>query len=288
MQYGNILQFNNNDNYTENAVIRPPKEYMFYENAGRKYTRVVIDSKDRDLVKFPNPNDYEITLDDDINNIVSAQLMSADIPFPSYIINTNFNTLRVITTGTTYDVILSNGNYSVTELASHIQESINTTTNTSNFVVEYDTRTDNFHFKSYVPFALDFRIANPLSMLLGFNKKAYISSNNSIYAPYSHNIKSEFRKNFNYNNYVHMLIDQFELNKGNTKCINQSFAILSSQSNSLALVDGPHVKKYFLPPLGKFNKFKVKFLDRYGNLYDFQNQDHKIELLLISIHHQKK
>lgn len=279
MQGNNILNFNEKD-YYHNAVIEPPKEYMYYEN-DKKYTRIVIDSKDRSAM-FTNPNNYEIVLDDDINDVVSAQLVSADIPFSSYMINRFFNSIQFTVNNVSHSVTLDTGDYGATELAAHIEEVMNTAVNTSNFTVTYNARKDNYTIKSKSSFTLDFSEHTSLGMLLGFASKSYVSSVDNASAPYSNIITSVFRKNFNYNKYIYLSIDQFDLNKGNSKPINKSFAALTEQYQSLSMSDKPHIIKYFSPTIPRLAKLKFSFYDRFGNPYDFQNHDHRLEILLTS------
>lgn len=279
MQGNNILNFNEKD-YYNNAVIEPPKEYMYYEN-DKKYTRIVIDSKDRSTM-FPNPNNYEIVLDDDINDVVSAQLVSADIPFSSYLINASFNVIELAQNNVSYTITLDTGDYEATELAVHLEAKMNESVNASNFNVSYNARKDNYTIKSKLPFTLNFSNRGSLGMLLGFASKSYTSSVDNASAPYSNIIASAFRKNFNYNKYIYLSIEQFDLNKGNSKPINKSFAALTEQYQSLSLNDKPHIIKYFSPTIPRLAKLKFSFYDRFGNPYDFQNHDHRLEILLTS------
>ena len=123
MQSEYITSINQKD-FFNNAIIEPPKEFLFYEN-NKKYTRIVVDSKDRNHTLFNNPNGYEVVFDDDINDVVSAQLVSADVPFVSYLINDVFNQLYIPIGGKTSTVTLTTGDYSATDLATHIQSRLN-------------------------------------------------------------------------------------------------------------------------------------------------------------------
>lgn len=286
MQSEYITNITEKDFYN-NSVIEPPKEFMFYEN-NKKYTRIVVDSKDRNKSLFPNPNQYEVVLDDDINDVVSAQLVSADVPFTSYLINDIFNQLNVTIDGTTSIVTLTTGDYSPTELASHLQTKLNTLSS-NNFTVSYDVAKDNFRFRSKNPFILDFSNKNSLSMLLGFdNNTSYSSSISSELDAFVNVVQSPFRKNFHYNKYIYLVIDQFDLNKGNAKPINKSFAALTEQYTALSINDKPKIVKYFSPTIPRLNKIKISFYDRFGNKYDFQNQDHRLEFMFTSFKQKSK
>jgi hypothetical protein len=286
MQSDNIINYTNND-YYRTSVIEPPKEFLFYEN-NKKYTRIVIDSKDRNSSLFPYPNDYEIVLDDDINDVVSAQLVSADIPFSSYLVNSFFNTLNIGMGGSNFNVTLATGDYDGSGLATQMATVLNTAS-PSNFTVAYNATTDNYSFGCKASFSINFvDQKNPLNMLLGFDKKNYTSTINNSNAPYSNVIQSVFRKNFAYNKYIYLSIDQFDLNKGNAKPINKSFAALTEQYQLLSMSDKPHIVKYFSPTIPRLSKLKIAFYDRFANRYDFQNQDHRLEFLFTSFKQKSK
>lgn len=277
----------NQHDFLDKAVIQPPKEFLYYEN-NKKYTRIVIDSKDRNQLQYENPNNYTIVFDDDINDVVSAQLISADVPFTTYIINDYFKTLYVTMSGTTTPITLTTGDYTATTLASHIQDKLNAYSE-SNFSVAYDSVKDNFIFGSKVEFSLVFDgITNPLNSLLGFKKTTYQSSLLSDMHPYHNVIQSPYRKNFDYNKYIYLVIDQFDLNKGNAKPINKSYAALTEQYTQLSINDKPKIVKYFSPTIPRLSKLNISFYDRYGNKYDFQNQDHRLEFLFTSFKQKSK
>ena len=286
MQNEYITTINQQD-FLHKAVIQPPKEFLYYEN-NKKYTRIVIDSKDRNQAQYQNPNNYTIVFDDDINDVVSAQLISADVPFTTYLINDNFNSLYVTISGTTTEITLTTGDYDATTLASHIQDKLNAFSS-NNFSVAYDNIKDNFRFRSKVAFSLVFNgVSNPLNSLLGFKQDTYASSVSSEIDAYVNVIQSPYRKNFDYNKYIYLVIDQFDLNKGNAKPINKSYAALTEQYTQLSINDKPKIIKYFSPTIPRLSKLNISFYDRYGNKYDFQNQDHRLEFLFTSFKQKSK
>jgi hypothetical protein len=286
MQNDYITTINQQD-FLSKAVIEPPKEFLYYEN-NKKYTRIVIDSKDRNQVQYQNPNDYTIVFDDDINDVVSAQLISADVPFTTYLINENFKNLYITISGTTSEITLTTGDYTASTLASHIQDKLNALSS-NNFSVSYDSVKDNFRFRSKVAFSLVFDgITNSLNSLLGFKQDTYTSSVSSEIDAFVNVIQSPYRKNFDYNKYIYLVIDQFDLNKGNAKPINKSYAALTEQYTQLSINDKPKIVKYFSPTIPRLSKLRITFFDRYGNKYDFQNQDHRLEFLFTSFKQKSK
>ena len=69
----------------DNHIIKPPE--LKTSDIPKRYYRYVIDSRDRNLSHFPDPNKYEIKLSEDIHDVQSVELLSFDVPFTKYLIN---------------------------------------------------------------------------------------------------------------------------------------------------------------------------------------------------------
>jgi hypothetical protein len=198
-----MLSFTDED-YYHNAIIRPPKDMTFLDNNTR-YTRIVVDSRVRNKNLFPNPNDYEVQLDDDVNDVKSARLIIMELSMPMYLINTNFRNIYFKIGTTEYVAQIEIGDYSATDLATAITTAMNAQV-ASTFLVTYDSKLDNFNINSTVAFTLQFiNKTNTLDQLLGFSSlKDYTSSSDPSTPSYPNRVKSEFRKNFEYNNFTQM------------------------------------------------------------------------------------
>ena len=281
-----ILNYSEQD-FVHNAVIKPATDDTFINN-DTKYTRMVIDSKDRDVNLFPEPNKYEITFDDDINDVISAQLLNIFVNLSStYLINKYFNTIKFSIASTNYECQLDIGDYTTTTLPTMIETKMNAINPI--FKVVYIPLQDKFVFMSSSPFSLDFNFTNNLSQMLGFVSKSYTSIVDASYdAGYTNVIVAPYRKNFEFNNYCVMYIEQFDLNKNPNKTLNKSFAIIGPNYDAGNISDEPKITKYFNPPINKLNKLRITFYDRFGNLCDFQNTDHRFEILFKSFKQGRK
>ncbi len=270
--------------YEKYGIIKPPSQFT---GDNQKFTRIVIDSRIRNKDLFPNPNHYEIPLDDDINDVIIAQLIYMDMPFPLYTINPNFNTLVFMYNGSSYSVSLDNGNYNASTLTDELNTQMNNLLGSNKIVMEYVSKTDSFTFRGDNSFTFKFKNQpKTLSYLLGFR-------NNQDYTAVSsggqYKLDAEFKCNFEYNNYVIMDIDQFDILKSTDRELNRTFAIIPKVPyNSQKVIDMPQYIKRFSPPIGKLNKIRIRLYDRFGNDYDFQNQDHRFEILLTSFKQQRK
>lgn len=282
-----ILEYTDKE-YYHNAVIKPNFDDTFLEN-NTKYTRMIIDSKDRDQTLFPDPNKYEIVFDDDINDVISAQLLNLYVDMSStYLVNKYFNTLRFTVSSTNYNCVLNIGNYTESTLATEIETRMNALI-AANFKVIYSTTLDKYIICSKLAFSMDFNFDNSLASMLGFIKKTYNSVSDASYDPtYPNVIVAPYRKNFDFNNYYVMYIEQFDLNKNANKNLNKSFAIIGNNYEIMNISDDPKIIKYFNPPINKLNKLRVSFYDRYGNPADFQNTDHRYEIMFKSFKQGRK
>lgn len=274
------------EDFYKKAVIKFPEDYVDEET---KYTRVVVDSRVRNKNLFPNPNSYEIPFEDDINDVKTAKLIYMDIPMSLYLINENFNTIYFNINSISYMATIPPGNYNATELASEMQNQMNNIAASASvattFAVTYNTRLDKFTFSSTL---LAFRLlfANKprnLASLLGFSdiKEQYTSDINS-------QITSEFRINLNYNNYIIMDIEQFDMLKSIDRDLNKSFAMIPSSSTNLNIIDELNIIKHFSPSIPRLNKLRVRLYDRFGNPYDCQNMDHRFEITFTSFKQKRK
>lgn len=244
----------------------------------KRYTRVMVDSKDRNRELFPNPNIYEITLEDDIDDVVTAELLSVHIPMSQYMINTYYNTFEALSTVVTIPV----GDYSPDDLALVVTSAMGDT----DYKVSFITQTDNYVFRSKHVFTLKFD--TPLAKLFGFDTNTLYTSTATGNSPWVHEVKAPFRKDFDYNNYIIMCIDQFDINKSTSTVLTKSFAIITKDMQQGRVSLDSKVKKRFNPPLPRLQKIRVKFYDRYGNPYNFSNMDHHFEVLFESYKQKRK
>jgi hypothetical protein len=79
-----------------------------------------VDSSERDCIKFPNPNDFTVHLNTPIYNITNLKLISARIPTFQLMINTANKQFDV----DNKTIILQEGNYNGTSLATMLQTSL--------------------------------------------------------------------------------------------------------------------------------------------------------------------
>jgi hypothetical protein len=121
--------------------------------------------------------------------------------------------------------------------------------------------------------------ANCCARLLGFGPFNYASVLNS--QDNSQEVKSAFRKDWtSHKDTVVLSIDGADVNVSVNNTLNRSFAVLGPRCLEFELQNQDLAVKNYNPPVGKLAKLRVRLMDLNGNLYDFQNRDHRLVFVL--------
>ena len=275
----------------DNHIIKPPD--LKTNNIPKRYYRYVIDSRDRNYGHFPNPNEYQLKLSEDIHDVQSVELLSFDVPFTKYLINASNNTFFYkVGTGTEQSFTIDEGDYEtvgdlVTELNSKKggapfnftevakQSKIKLTSITSNITLLCvgDENMKN----GYSQMSPSYK--SQLMKLLGLSLENHEITSSEFTFPY----KVDMRKD----KYMIMNLGQSSVNFSENNTTHKSFAIIKKDDLENKYVDSNY-KKYYNPPIPSMATLKISFKDYNGQLYDFQNQDHMIELLFCCFKNQRK
>tara|TARA_Y100000991_G_scaffold212943_1_gene197839 strand:+ start:1070 stop:2371 length:1302 start_codon:yes stop_codon:yes gene_type:complete len=181
---------------------------------------ITVHSEDRDFNKYPNPNNFAITLPEPIKNIQSIRLLDSIFPADLYIFSNYYQNTKLTVAinfninysgpenpfeinGTTryfeylHTVTISEGNYTFNELCLELQNSLNNIDSVSGFIVTYSipeqkfyiANTNNFYFVLIFNQDHDFNgcsyinaFDNNVRWGLGWN----LGFKKQIYIPYEH------------------------------------------------------------------------------------------------------
>jgi hypothetical protein len=289
-------------NFSDSVVIKPQEQGAdSNKKLDVRYTRVVVDSRDRNTNLYPTPSSYSINLEETIEDIFIGELLVANIPFSQNLINKNNNCIKIKVNSVEIIVLLKSKNYTETELATEIQTTLNNNPasliNGYSFSVLFDADTLKYSFACNYPFQViasdrietDYNgndenkyTKNSAFKILGFGKEVYTSVNeSSVYR-----IDAPFSRNFTDSNYIVIYIDEFSINKSISSNLNKSFAVVQDRYISLSYFSATNfIKKFFPQPIAKLSKITIKMYDVDGNLYDFDNKDHRLEIMLHSYKH---
>jgi len=279
MQHNLIIQ-NKDEYFKEHALIKPPE--ISTSNIPKRYYRYVIDSRDRNLHYFKSPNKYEIKLSEDVHDVQSVELISFDVPFTKYLINEHNNSFYYFD-----GIVESSFNIPVGDYASgvkivealnasqsillftfsDINNKISVTTNGDN--IKLSCRGPNERKNNYEGLSPTYR--TPLMKLLGLHYEDISLVKDTVYEfPYKVNLRND--------KYIIMDLGQAKVNVSENNPTNKSFAIIKKDELENKFIE-TNYKKNFNPPINSLTTLSLSFKDYDGNLYDFQNQDHMIELL---------
>lgn len=295
-----VLNYNEFD-FQQSTIIRPPT--LNFDNGKAqniRHTSFIIDSRDRDVVNYPNPSEYVINLDEDLQDVTAVELVNAQIPFKSYIVNTGNNVLTLMIGASTRDVILEPGDYQPLVMAQTLQNLMTDVFADLNvtFFVAYNATTDKFTFYASLPFKVIAESDNlrntyrPLTLakVLGFDRKVHESVLDAppLYVTEPYKIVAPFRKNFNDTNYVVLNIENFTVNTSINTMVNKSFSIIPGDKDTQNFYNFNTSRKDFNPPISRLSKIRIRFTYADGRPFDFQNHDHLIQLSFESFKQVRK
>ena len=97
--------------------------------AATRYTTIVVNSRDRNYLNYPNSNHFRYTLRRPLTNVHSIELMSGSIPAYIYTINAPWNSFTfeesIHKTLRSYTVTLTPGCYGESDLCMELQVKLN-------------------------------------------------------------------------------------------------------------------------------------------------------------------
>lgn len=270
---------------------------MSSSSAFTKRKRMVIDSRSRNLGAYPSPAKYEVTLEEDLFDVTAVNLIVADVPFSAYLIGSSRRSVPfsfvppwgggVAKSAT---ALLTVGDYvNPADLATELGSAMTaaayqawpppSSTSPLTFTATYTARTDSFAVQSSAaPFTLLFsgRAVDTPAKALGFG-----TGPSCDYASSSFEVVAPFRRDFRSDRYVVLkLSPNAEVITSVTQAIDRTFAVVPANSGALNVnTDEEGFEKRWMPPLSRVGRLMIQFTDGDGNPYDFQNQDHRLELM---------
>ena len=261
----------------------------------------IVDSRDRDQTSYPSPSEYRLSTAE-YKDVVSISLEGAEIPITDYIINA-YNNLIYFQEETDITQIASIpfGNYTVDELATEIENVMNSTSaNSVIYTVTSDPITNKYTISSSAMFPLLFNlvffgglescpsineincknepvyIENSIGPVIGFDKKN-LTGSPSYTGQFVFNLAGE--------KYIVMFInEQADVVEANKSSVHKAFAKLTINVPQGSVkfydnVDNRYVK-HFSPPI-KLSNLSVRFQTYSGNLYNFNGQEHSFTLKIL-------
>ena len=266
-----------------------------------KETRVVIDSRSRNTTLYPTPSSYEVDLPEDLFMIRSMRLMYANVPFSGYMIPSGDATnIRVLVSGGTVvaSAQLSEGDYATgdalaTELQATLDEACAASTSQT-FSVAYDASRDSFEIRSTAEFVINdstFTDRVATARVLGFTKSSTTATiYNAVFddngSGYPYIVSAPYRRETNPYPYLVLrtIVPGAEAIYSPSAVVHRAFAVIPNGDRAID-VKAPF-KATWSPPLSRVSRIKLEFYTPDGDLYDFQNHEHRLDLVFdLTAHH---
>ena len=253
---------------------------------------LVIDSRDRNVDDYPDTHKYQVDFDTVYKDIISIELLSANVPKSQYII-TSANNLVYFSEDdgvTTVIATIPVGNYTPSTLATAIGTAMSTIVNPKVVTVTADETTTNkmtftidsgnleLYFvgdsEKYGSGTRTLYLSNSIGPIIGFTKVDLTGS-----ATYT----GTSQYNLNGPTYVLMNIKEFSstLEGSHNNSINKAFAkiVLDTDQSTYKFFKSQHdyiVKKEFAPILAKLGQLTISFTNYDGSAYDFSGLEHTL------------
>jgi len=266
-------------------------------------TTVVINSRDRNLIKNPDSNQFRFSLRRPLTNVLSIELMNGSIPSYIYNINTGWNKFTFQEGSVNFTVTLTPGYYTESSLAFLLQTALNTLPGIKNIytvaqnantriiqVVSNKKETYGFLFYSgNTSDQIDLNTLTILSIntparLLGFGLTDYMSNSSGII----NGVLPMDIDNFINRIYLHLETDgrnlsRMELGSGRPDCFH-IFYLTPGQSNYILLdKETDHSLYESSPaPIARMTTLDISFRDEFNRPLDL---NHRESTLVFEITH---
>lgn len=286
--------------YKEHGLIRPPE--IGTVDAPKRFFRYVIDSRDRNLSCFPSPNKYQLKLSENVHDVQSVELVSFNVPFTKYLITPENNKFTYVALGVETSFTIDEGDYnSINDLRDELNLKLtdidgpfrfNVNSKQQKLILVPDVNLDSGDVtilnlgaperkNDYDQSSPTYK--SPLMKILGFSTSNHTISAEDIASTFTLPYKVDLRKD----EYIIMNLGKSSVNFSENTTTHKSFALIKKDDIENKFIDSNYVKHYN-PPIPALTTLDISFSDYYGNLYDFQNQDHFIELRFCCFKNQRK
>jgi len=106
-----------------------------------KVTTVICNSRERNVVSYPNTNQFRWRLRRDLKDILSIRLIGGSVPANLYNINTDWNKFTFLENSVSYTITLNPGKYDEPSLAAELKRALNSSGLANVYNVTYSTTT---------------------------------------------------------------------------------------------------------------------------------------------------
>ena len=285
----------------QELIIKRPKEYeklvedIYNDPKYLKTEYLVVDSRDRNTDEYPDPQDYIISLERDYKDVISVELISANIPKTQYLINNSNNKLYFDDGTGTVTATIPIGNYTISELTAEIKTQMDAASGSKTYTVTSNSKTNKITIavnsgtyslifnggeENYENSSRTKYVDSSIGPIIGFSRSDLSGS-----ATYT----GQNQYDLNGPTYVLLWIKEFEQLKGvHNSSVTDSFAkiVLDTDISSYKYFKSQNdyiAKKNFRPLKGRLSRLNIKFYNYDGSEYDFGGLNHTLYFKLITL-----
>ena len=229
------------------------------------------------------------------------------MPNSQYVINHTNNTLhyKFLDECCIKSIIIENGNYCIENLQIELNTKFKDLLNFEHSIIKKKYKITNLSKKNIILIFRDFvchkckdkgdckkcfyspdikYIKTSIGPVIGFNPTNINILNNET-------ILSSNIINLNTNSYIILSISELSKIKSNRDCVQGAYSIIpfdyyfDKQINASTSSNMNDVK-HFNPPIPRFRKLTIKFLNRDGTLYDFNGVDHILDFRVYALNYK--
>jgi hypothetical protein len=257
-------------------------------------TLINIDSKFRDVVKYPNPGNYTYILSEPLKNISFIRLASIELPTAFYTflgLNNNIDFKITTQNGVNIPVSIPEGNYDSTTMITTIQSILNSSNSENNTQFKISWNSINFKVtvSNNTPFNLIFGNDNKhrsLGYRLGFifNDNNYLASNqvesyDQITGELSYKWTGDTFLNITKDEYLFVRINDYGViyNSNRDKNLLAKIILYDQQ---FIIDNGANflTKTYKFKQPVNLSKFDIELINQFGNTIDMNYIDFSMTL----------
>lgn len=260
-----------------------------------RHTTIVVNSRDRNYLKYPNPSDFRYTMRRPLTNVSSIELINGSIPGQLYTIQSPWGSFNFKEGTLATTIVLTPGLYTETTLCAELQNKLNAIIGKQNtYVVSVDQNTHRLSITAtninpivysilflsgYIHDEIDtktlalVRINTP-ARLLGFVSNDYTSVLGIIQSPLPMDLEHFLNRI-----YLHIESDGknlsiMELGAGKHDCFHIFYIHPGKENYKFLDKDIDHSIFISSPaPLARMSNLNIELRDEFNRLIDFNSRE---------------
>jgi hypothetical protein len=240
---------------------------------------VSLDSRDRDASTTDTPGDYTVRLMEDVHDACSVQVRSYDIP-NLWNVPTGRNSIWVSVSGGNFvQVDVEPGDHTATSARDSLKAGLDAAHPTLGWVLQVD---DSGHFVVSASQSFSIRGGDGVSAdgygrrsvgkVFGFARGA-TGPGTVVRSPHSHQLSAR-------NESLYLYVEDYDAVQGGNLGVHNCIEVIIPKTDKYTAKKTHErpAEKLFHPPVARISRLRVRIMDWYGQVVDFDNRDNRVDL----------